>query len=267
MLQKYNNMLKFHIIESGYFMGDGGVMFGPVPKKYWSAKYKTNDNNMCVMAMRCLFIETETRRILIDSGIGNKHDSKLKFFQPFDQKDIRDEISKIGYKPEDVTDVIVSHLHFDHCGGNTVLNDNNEAVPAYPNATYHLSLKQWNNYRKPSLFEASSFFADNIEPIYDAGQLRFVLDDIQLDENIYLELYDGHSPGQIAVLFENEDGKYAFPGDVVPTSLNLQLSWLCAYDNSMVVAMEEKKKFMDKVKDEKRTLIFYHDAYTESAKL
>ena len=148
-----------------------------------------------------------------------------------------------------------------------MLNDNNEAVPAYPNATYHLSLKQWNNYRKPSLFEASSFFADNIEPVYDAGQLKFVLNDIQLDENISLELYDGHSPGQIAVLFENEDGKYAFPGDVVPTSLNLQLSWLCAYDNSMVVAMEEKKKFMDKVRDEKRTLIFYHDAYTESAKL
>ena len=155
-------MLKFHIIESGYFMGDGGVMFGPVPKKYWSAKYKTDDKNMCVMSMRCLFIETDTRRILIDSGIGNKHDSKLKFFQPFDQKDIRDEIRKIGHEPEDVTDVIISHLHFDHCGGNTVINQNNAAVPASPNATYHISLKQCNNYRKPSLFEASSFFADNI---------------------------------------------------------------------------------------------------------
>lgn len=149
--------------------------------------------------------------------------------------------------------------------GNFKIGDN-EAVPAYPNATYHVSLKQWNNYRKPSLFEKGSFFADNIEPVYDAGQLKFVLEDIQLDENIRLELYDGHTPGQIAVLFENEDGKYAFPGDVVPTSLNLQLSWLCAYDNSMVVAMEEKKRFMDKAKADNRTLIFYHDAYTTTGK-
>jgi len=260
-------MLKFHIIESGYFMGDGGVMFGPVPKKYWSAKYKVDDKNMCVMSMRCLFIETNTRRILIDSGIGNKHDSKLKFFQPFDQKDIRDEIRNIGYEPEEITDVIISHLHFDHCGGNTVLNNKNEAVPTYPNATYHLSLKQWNNYRNPSIFEQASFFADNVEPIYDSGQLRFVIEDTQLEDNIRLELYDGHSPGQIAVLFDDGEEKYAFPGDVVPTSLNLQLGWLCAYDNSMVEAMDEKKRFMDKVRAEKRTLIFYHDAYTESAKL
>jgi glyoxylase-like metal-dependent hydrolase (beta-lactamase superfamily II) len=259
-------MLKYHIIESGYFMGDGGVMFGAVPKKYWSAKYKTDENNMCVMSMRCLFIETESRRILIDNGLGNKHNNKLKFFQPHNTVDIRDEIRKIGYEPEEVTDVIISHLHFDHCGGSTILNDDNEAVPAYPNATYHVILKQWNNYRKPSLFEKGSFFADNIEPVYDAGQLKFVLEDIQLDENIRLELYDGHTPGQIAVLFENEDGKYAFPGDVVPTSLNLQLSWLCAYDNSMVVAMEEKKRFMDKAKADNRTLIFYHDAYTTTGK-
>lgn len=248
-------------------MGDGGVMFGAVPKKYWSAKYKTDENNMCVMSMRCLFIETDTRRILVDTGLGDKHLSKLKFFQPFDLKNIRDEIREIGHEPEDVTDVIISHLHFDHCGGNTLLNEKSEAIPAYSNATYHLSLAQWNNYRSPSLFEKSSFFADNIEPVYDAGQLRFVLEDIQLDDNIKLELYDGHTPGQIAVLFENEEGKYAFPGDVVPTSLNLQLSWLCAYDNSMVIAMKEKKRFMDKARAEKRTLIFYHDAYTESAKL
>jgi gliding motility-associated protein GldM len=140
-------MLKYHIIESGYFMGDGGVMFGAVPKKYWSAKYKTDENNMCVMSMRCLFIETESRRILIDNGLGNKHNNKLKFFQPHNTVDIRDEIRKIGYEPEEVTDVIISHLHFDHCGGSTILNDDNEAVPAYPNATYHVSLKQWNNYR------------------------------------------------------------------------------------------------------------------------
>lgn len=219
------------------------------------------------MSLRCLFIVSGDRRILVDNGLGDKHASKLKFFQPFEQKDMREEIRKIGYEPEEVTDVILTHLHFDHCGGSTVLNERQQAVPAYPNATYHLSLKQWQNYRNPSLFEQGSFFADNIEPVYDAGQLQFVLDDMQLNEQVRLELYDGHTPGQIAVLFETEEGNYAFPGDVVPTSLNLALSWLSAYDNSVAVAMEEKKRFMEKAKEDKRTLIFYHDAYTPSTQL
>lgn len=258
-------MIKFHIIESGYFLGDGGVMFGPVPKKYWSAKYKVDDKNMCVMALRCLFIETDTRRVLVDAGIGHKHDNRLKFFQPFDQKDLVEEIRKIGYPPEEVTDVIYTHLHFDHCGGGTVLNEKKQSVPAFPKATYHISLAQWKNYRQPYLFEKGSFFADNIEPVYDAGQLRFVLEDTRLDEAVRLELYDGHTPGQIVVLVDTDQGNYAFPGDVVPTSLNLTLGWLSAYDDSVAIAMEEKKRFLDKARHDRRTLIFYHDAYTVMA--
>jgi glyoxylase-like metal-dependent hydrolase (beta-lactamase superfamily II) len=255
-------MSRFHIIESGYFKGDGGVMFGTVPKKYWSEKYKADDNNMCVMALRCLFIETGQRRILVDTGIGGKHNARLKFYQPFGQKDVAGET---GCSPEEVTDVIISHLHFDHCGGCTVFNNNKEAAPAFPNAAYHVSLAQWENYRNASLFEKGSFFSDNIEPVYEAGQLRFVREDMQLDEHIRLELYDGHSPGQIVTFFDTEEGNYAFPGDVVPTSLNLSLSWLSGYDNSVAVAMEEKKRFLDKAKKDRRTLIFYHDAYTVSA--
>ncbi len=260
-------MLKFHIIESGYFLGDGGVMFGPVPKKYWSNKYKTDENNMCEMSLRCVFIETDDRRILVDTGIGDKHNPKLKFYQPYNQKNIIEEIQKIGYAPEEVTDVILTHLHFDHCGASTVLDEKNRAVPAFPNATYRVSLTQWKNYRKPSLFEKGSFFADNIEPIFDSGRLEFVLKDMQLCDGIRLELYDGHTPGQIIVLFDTDEGNYAFPGDVVPTSLNLQLGWLSAYDNSVVVAMDEKKRFLDKAKKDHRTLIFYHDAYTPMAKV
>lgn len=260
-------MLKFHIIESGYFLGDGGVMFGTVPKRYWSNKYKTDENNMCEMSMRCLFIETDNRRILVDTGLGDKHLSKLKFYQPRKLKNIVDEIREIGYEPEQVTDLILTHLHFDHCGASTVFNEKNQAVPTFPNATYRVSLAQWNNYRNPSLFEKGSFFADNIEPIFDSGQLEFVEKDMQLCDNIRLELYDGHTPGQIIVLFDTDKGNYAFPGDVVPTSLNIQLSWLSAYDNSVIIAMDEKKRFLDKAKKERRTLIFYHDAYTTMAKV
>lgn len=260
-------MLKFHIIESGYFLGDGGVMFGTIPKRYWSAKYPTDKENMCNMALRCLFIETEDRKILVDAGIGNKHEAQLKFFRPHHQKNLLEEIRRIGYPPEAVTDVIITHLHFDHCGWCTVFNPKQQVLPAFPYATYHISLKQWNNYRHPTLFEEGSFFSENIEPIFAAGQLTFVTEDTTLDKHIRLELYDGHSPGQIAVLFDTETGNYAFPGDVVPTALNLSLSWLSAYDNSVAIAMEEKKRFLDRAKADQRILIFYHDAYTPMKKV
>lgn len=260
-------MVKFHIIESGYFMGDGGVMFGPIPKKYWSIKYKVDEQNMCVMSMRCIFIETGERKILVDTGLGDKHASKLRFYKPFDQRNIPNEIRKIGYEPEDVTDVILTHLHFDHCGASTIRDERGEAIPTFPNATYWVSLKQWKNYRNPSLFEKGSFFPDNIEPVFHSGQLQFVMEDQMLYDTIRLELYDGHTPGQIVVLFDTEEGKFAFPGDVVPTSLNIALSWLSAYDDNLSLAMDEKKRFLDKAKKEHRTLVFYHDAYTPTAKL
>lgn len=260
-------MVTLHIIESGYFLGDGGVMFGSIPKRYWSAKYKVDDNNMCVMALRCLFIDTGERRILVDAGIGNKHDQRLTFYQPYSQKDVAKAILEIGYASEEVTDVILTHLHFDHCGGSTVFNKAGMAIPTYPNATYWVSQNQWENYRNPMLFEKGSFFADNIEPIREAGQLQLVRENTRIDEHIRLELYDGHSPGQIAVLIDTPQGNYAFPGDVVPTSLNLSLSWVSAYDNNAALAMEEKKRFLDKAKADRRTLIFCHDAYTVSAKL
>ena len=260
-------MLKFQIIESGYFWGDGGVMFGPVPRKYWSKKYKTDENNMCEMSLRCLFIETEKRKIIVDTGIGQKDHAKLKFYKPHNMKDITEEIRKIGFAPEEVTDVILTHLHFDHCGGSTVLNEKGEIVPTFPNAIYRVSLKQWENYRNPRLFEEDSFFSENIEPVFNAGQLQFVENDEQWDENIRLEIYDGHTLGQIIVLFDTDEGNFAFPGDVVPTSLYLSLGWLSAYDNNAAQAMEEKKGFLAKAKKDKRTLIFYHAAYTPTAKV
>ncbi|MDD3901285.1 MAG: MBL fold metallo-hydrolase [Dysgonamonadaceae bacterium] len=259
-------MLKFHLIESGYFLGDGGVMFGPVPKRYWSKHYPCDENNMCEMSLRCLLLETEDRKILVDTGVGDKHFSKIKFYKPHDIKNIPDEIRKLGITPEEITDIVLTHLHFDHCGACTIINDQQEIVPTFPNATYWVSKAQWGNYSFPPLFEKSSYFSDNIEPIYEAEQIKFVNEDMQLTKNIRLELYNGHTPGQIAVFFETSEESYVFPSDVVPTSLHRRLDWLSAYDNNLALAMEEKQRFMNKVKKDNRTLIFYHDAYTKMAK-
>ena len=258
-------MIKFHIIESGYFMADGGAMFGPIPKMYWERKYPCNENNLCKMAMRCLFVETDSRRILIDTGVGNKHE--LRFYQPHNLKDMVKEISKIGFSPDEITDVVLTHLHFDHCGYATVLNENNKAIPTFPNATYWLSKAQWENYRNPRLYEKDSFFAENIEPVFESNQLRLIENDMELFKGFTLKLYNGHTPGQIAIFIDTKNEKLVYPGDVVPTSSHVSLGWLSAFDNNAALAMEEKKRLLDKVVQEGRTAIFYHDAHIVSAKV
>ncbi|MDO5524112.1 MAG: MBL fold metallo-hydrolase [Bacteroidia bacterium] len=254
-------MANFHTIETGYFWADGGAMFGPIPKKYWQKRYPCNDNNMCLMTMRCLFIETNGRKILVDCGAGDKQLDKLKYYQPHDLKDLRGEIEKIGYSADEITDVVLTHLHFDHCGGGTVFDEEKNIVPAFPNASYWLSRLQWENYKNPMLYEAASFFPENIEPVSEAGQLQLIDSDQSLCDNVTLKLYNGHTPGQIAVFFDNSDEKIIFPADVIPTSVHLPLGWLSAYDNNAALAMEEKKRFLDEAKAENATLVFFHDAY------
>ncbi len=258
-------MIKFHIIESGYFMADGGAMFGPIPKMYWERKYPCNEKNLCVMAMRCLFVETENRRILIDTGVGNKHE--LKFYQPHNLKDIVEEIKGIGYEPHEITDVVLTHLHFDHCGYATCFDNDKKAIPTFANTTYWLSKAQWENYRSPLLYEKDAFYPENIEPIYNANQLKLINEDVELLKGFSLKLYDGHTSGQIAAFIDTKNEKIVYPGDVVPTSAHVSLGWLSAYDNNAALAMEEKKRLLDKVVEEERTAIFYHDAKTVSAKV
>ena len=256
-------MIKFHIIESGYFMADGGAMFGSIPKIYWERKYPCNEDNLCVMAMRCLFVETKDRRILIDTGVGDKHE--LNFYQPHKLKNVIEEIEKIGYTSNEVTDVILTHLHFDHCGHATCFDDDKNVVPTFPNATYWLSKAQWDNYRNPRLYEKDSFFPENIEPVFKSNQLNLIENDIELFQGFNLKLYDGHTPGQIAVLIDTEKEKIVFPGDVIPTSAHVSLGWLSAYDNNAALAMEEKKRLLDLIILDKRTAIFYHDAHIKSS--
>ena len=261
-------MADFHIIETGYFLADGGAMFGPIPKKYWSKRYPCDENNMCKMAMRCLFIETEDRKILVDCGSGDKHLSKLKYYQLHDLNDLTLEVEKLGYGADEVTDVILTHLHFDHCGGGTIINSEGVVVPTFPNAKYWLSQAQWDNYKNARPYEAASFFEDNIEPIREAGQLHLIDNDMLLCTEVLIKQYDGHTPGQLVIFINNEtEGEVVFPGDVVPTSVHMPVGWLSAYDNNAALAMEEKQRFLDEVKAKNSLLIFFHDAYTSMKRL
>jgi glyoxylase-like metal-dependent hydrolase (beta-lactamase superfamily II) len=265
-VQNYKFMFKFHTIETGYFLADGGAMFGPIPKKYWSRRYPCNENNMCEMAMRSLFVETKNRKILVDTGAGDKQLDRLKFYQPHKLADIRAEISRFGYAPEDITDVVLTHLHFDHCGGSTVGNEREEIVPAFPNATYWLSRLQWENYRQPCLYEKDSFFPENIEPVFEAGQLKLIDEDSELFPGFSLRLFDGHTPGQIVVIADSESGKLIFPGDVIPSRAHMSLGWLSAFDNHAALAMDEKKRLLEETTGSSCVFIFCHDAFTPFVK-
>jgi len=266
-VQNYKFMLRFHTIETGYFFADGGAMFGPIPKKYWSRRYPCDENNMCEMAMRILFVETDDRNILVDTGAGDKQLDRLKFYQPHKLINLCAEIGRFGYTPDDITDVILTHLHFDHCGGGTVRNPQEEIVPTFPNATYWLSRLQWENYRHPCLYEKDSFFAENIEPVFEAGQLRLIDKDFELFPGFYLRLFNGHTPGQIVVIVNTESGKLIFPGDVIPSRAHMSLGWLSAFDNHAALAMDEKKRLLDETAGSSCVFIFCHDAFTPFSKL
>ncbi len=259
-------MAKYHIIETGYFMGDGGTMFGALPKRYWQKRYPCDEDNMCKMAMRCLLIEAGDRKIAVDCGCGDKQLKRLMFYRLHDLKELTSEIRKLGVHPDEITDVVFTHLHFDHCGGGTLTDEKGNIVPAFRNAVYWVSRKQWDNYRNPMLFEKDSFFPENIEPIAEAGQLTLIDNDRNICEQVSLKLFDGHTPGQIAVFFRDGEEEIVFPGDIIPSSAHLSAKCTSAYDNNAALAVEEKQRFLNEIKSREVTLIFFHDAYKSSLK-
>lgn len=260
-------MFEIKIIETGYIMADGGAMFGAIPKRAWQRKYPGNEHNLCPLVMRCVLAISGNKNILIDTGMGNKHLDKVNYYQPHGLVDIVNEIEKSGYRASDITDVVLTHLHFDHCGYATYKNINNETVPTFPNAHYWISQKQWDNYKKPNRLERDSLFTENIQPVYDAGLLYFVENDMQLYENFELRLFDGHSTGQLVAYIKSDAITYTFPGDLIPTSAHVSLEWISAYDICAQTSLYEKERFLSEAEKEEYILIYCHDAKVQKSKV
>lgn len=261
-------MYKIEIIDSGYIMADGGAMFGAIPKRAWSRKYPSDDQNLCPLVMRCALVTSNDKKILIDTGIGNKHLDKASYYQPHSLIDIEEAIRKSGYTSDEITDVILTHLHFDHCGHATRKDEYGNTVPTFKNAKYWLSQKQWENSQNPNLLEEDSIFAENIMPIFEAGLLALVKEDIQIYEGFSLKLFDGHSAGQLVAYIETEnDGTYTFPGDLIPTSAHVPLEWISAYDICALTSANEKLRFLTEAEDENYTLIYCHDSTHATSKV
>ncbi len=258
-------MIKLHKIEAGTFHCDGGAIFGVVPKKVWQKRYPANDDNFCPMATRCLLIDTGAKRILIDTGMGHKQLEYLQYYNVKNVIDFETELTAIGYSCNDITDVILTHLHFDHCGGCTYFANKAEKEIAltFPNATYWVGEAQWLNFLNPNVREADSYFPENLLPVKQAGQLRLVNKNEWLCNEVELRIFNGHTQGQLVCYIHDDENTFVYTGDVIPLMASIPVAWISAYDTYPITSMEEKAQLLDEAAEKTQILFFEHDAHTE----
>ncbi len=260
--------MKIFTINAGVFRCDGGAMFGVVPKRVWSRRYPCNDDNFCQMVMRCLLIDTGERLILVDTGCGTKQSAYFKYYGIGEVVSFDDELQHLGYATDDVTDVVLTHLHFDHCGGCTYY-DGDELRLTFPNATHWVGAEQWANFLAPNVREGDSYFSENMLPVEAAGRLCLVSEDVQICEQVELQVYHGHTRGQLVpfVSGDCESERLVFAGDVIPMAASVPIAWVSAYDTDPIRSMQEKELLLSEVVRGDFWLYFEHDAYTEKAKV
>ena len=256
--------MKILTIDTGYFYADGGAMFGAIPKTSWSRRYPSNAQNGCVLAMRSLLIEADGRIILVDNGAGYKHLKALSYYQFFDLQDLHEALRKRGIEPTDVTDMVFTHLHFDHCGYTTLQDPQSDTLRlAFPNANHWVSRRQWENFRQPHPLEQGSYFPEDMELVETSGRLRLVEEEeMALTPHVRFRLFDGHTPGQIALYCDLPERTYLFAGDVIPLAAHLSLTWISAYDDAPLRSYEAKERMLAEAVAHKQAIIYCHDAHT-----
>lgn len=257
--------MDIQIIDTGYFYADGGAMFGAIPKTAWSRRYPSNETNGCILSMRSLLISTDSgKTVLVDNGAGDKHLSQLSYYNFFDLVDMEDELQKKGVTPEQVTDVVLTHLHFDHCGYTTRKNEKTgDLDPSFPNAIHWVSRRQWENFLHPNPLEKGSYFMENMQTIVDKGLVRLIDTDTELCSGIELRIFDGHTPGQLVPYITTPEQTFVFAGDVIPLVASVSPEWISAYDICPVTSYQEKVRMLEEAAREGQALIYCHDAYTK----
>lgn len=261
--------MKVHTILAGYFKLDGGAMHGVVPKSMWQKANPADDNNMCSWAMRCLLIEHDGRLILVDNGMGDKQDAKFfSYYYPFGDMTVESELAKHGYTPSDITDVFLTHLHFDHCGG-SVKREGDKLVTTFPNAKYWTNKAHWDWAITPNPREKASFLKENIVPIQESGQLHFIdtANGAEWIPGIKLHFVNGHTE-QMMLPEINYNGKTLFfCADLIPSAAHISMPWVMAYDMRPLETLNEKEQYLNLAADNNWVLVFEHDAQTACATL
>ncbi len=260
--------MKLHKIETGNFMTDGGATFGVIPKALWQKEYPADSRNYCNLAMRSLLVDTGTHVVLIDSGMGNKQSEKFySYYFLNGDATLEGSLKAAGYSPEDVTDVILTHLHFDHDGGHVIKNENGQLKLLFPNAVHYVSKAQWENYLNPNIREGSVYFPEDMIPVKEAGKLKIIEHEGEHIPGIGFRIFNGHTPGMIVPVISFNGQKIVFTADLVPLIANIPLAWVSAYDLYPLTSIEEKKKLLNEAYENGYILFFEHDLYNECCTL
>ncbi len=255
--------MKLYPIETGNLKLDGGAMFGVIPKMLWQKEYPCDNNNLCNWSMRCLLVEDGDRLILIDNGIGDKQgEIFLRHYYLNGDDTLEKSLTEHGFTPDDITDMVLTHLHFDHCGGSIKYNKDKTGYElAFKNATYWASLQQYNWAIQPNRRESKSFLKENILPIEESRHLKLIEDDTELFPGFSVRLFNGHTEGQIIPFINYKGRTVVFMADLLPSVAHIPLPWIMAYDTRPLVTLEEKKDFFDEALRNDYILFFEHDLY------
>ena len=258
--------MKLIPIETGNLKLDGGAMFGVVPKVLWSKAYPCDEHNLCNWSMRCLLVVDGDRKILIDNGIGEKQDEKwLKHYYLNGDDTLNGSLAKAGFKPADITDVILTHMHFDHCGGSVKWNDDKTGYElAFPNATYWTSRQQFDWATKPNRREKASFLKENILPIQESGQLKLIEEEGEYIPNITFKLYHGHTEGQLIPHIKVNGKTVVFMADLMPSAAHIPMPWIMAYDTKPLQTLSDRERFYKDALKGDYVLFFEHDFNNEA---
>lgn len=274
--------MKLYSINTGFFKLDGGAMFGVVPKTMWSKLNVPDENNLCSWAMRCLLIEDGNKLILIDNGIGNKQDEK--FFSHYylhGNETLDSSLAKHGFHRDDITDVFLTHLHFDHCGG-SIVRDAEKLIPAFKNAIYWSNENHWKWATEPNDREKASFLKENILPIEESGQLKMVNGEWSMVnnqtsvighrssgiiENLSIRFVNGHTNSMMLPQISYKEKTIVFMADLLPSTAHLPMPYVMAYDMFPLTTLHEKKSFLNEAVNNNYIFFFEHDPINECCDL
>jgi len=261
--------MKIDLFNIANFKVDGGAMFGVIPKALWSRVYRSDENNLLVLTLRSLIVETGGHVILADTGWGDKQDEKFfRHVHLHNGEGLLGGLKNRGYDPEDITDVVLTHLHADHCGGGVVKAGAGSGYRlTFPNAIYHASRAQWDWAVKNNPREEDAFLEENILPIMESGRLSLVDEECELFDGFSVRLCYGHTPGLMIPVIRYKDKTLVYTGDLIPTAAHIPLIWNMSYDIESLRTIDEKKSLLEEALSNNYILVFQHDESAECCTL
>lgn len=260
--------MKISSIETGNFKVDGGAMFGVVPKVMWESIYECDEKNLCNCACRSMLIEIDGRKILVDTGIGDKLEGDhVKYYYLNGKDSLLKSLKNKGLDPKDITDIVLTHLHFDHCGGCSGKTSDGDLFLVFENADIWVSKSQWDWANNPNQREKPAYLEENLKPLEKSGKLKLVKSDMFIIPEVELRICNGHTKGLMSVFVKFNDRHIVFAGDLVPALPYLRDSYISAYDVLPLVAMEEKQNLLKELVENDDVLFFQHDINVEACTL